>query len=241
MPTAIKILAVLAIFPLALAVDASGIKAADNAARALERIIVEGVPECLNTGETAETQVRFIGESDPFEIAISTEHAANSGAEDGALSVTPERWSSGKGPVTIRLDGEKFGRERLIIRAVDRPDIAPVTAYIRIMPKIEEATDLSHGWTGKYATTVDDSGRTRIGREYLFTWQHRDAVEYYRFYLPLDETYMYGRSFRLPGGEDRFLVTLLPEDEFVWVLDGKAVNCEIEKWFVWGYQSLDLD
>lgn len=238
-----NIFAVLLLFPIALTVGANTSRSemGSDAARALERIVVEGIPECLNTGESAKMLIRVTDGFDPFEFSLSTEHAESSGGEVGALHITPRRWNSREGSATVLLRGKKYGRERLIIRAVDRPDIAPVTAYIRIMPALEEAVDLNQSWTGKYVRVVDKAGRERIGRESLFTWRHKESVVYYNFFLPEGEGYDEGPYFRISGNEDSFAVGLLPEDDFLWLLGGKAVDCDGEGWLGTSYTRLRDD
>ena len=172
---------------------------------------------------------------------MSAEHSTISGAGEGALNVTPERWNSSDGPATFLLGGKNLGRERLIIRAVNRPDIAPVTAYVRIMPKIEEAVDLKQRWAGKYVCVVDREGRTGIGRESLLSWRRKESVVFYSFFLPEGEDYEDGPYFRIPGNKDSFTVGLLPENDFLWLIGGKAVDCDGEGWLNTSYMPLRED
>jgi hypothetical protein len=96
-----------------------------------ERIVAGGIPECLHIGDTAEALVALESETAKGEIEFSVQ------SESGAVRASPDLVSARNTAAAVIFRGNVFGNDNITLSIPDRPDLAPVTTKISILPSIE--------------------------------------------------------------------------------------------------------
>ena len=197
-------------------------------ARELGRIGAEGIPKCLHVGEAAEVRIwpELEAKGDAFDFTLST--------DNGEVSVTPARVNSHDTSARILFRGEKFGRERVVIRAPGNPYVAPLTAFVRILPSIEPPRGLTTQVTENFLRTEPDKygewqwredGRRKV-REVILSWQPKDGVDNYYIELFTFDKRPLGRYFKIPGSDRKFAVTVLPGERYYWKITASISFCK---------------
>jgi hypothetical protein len=196
-------------------------------ARELQRLVAEGIPECLHVGERVEARIwrKNAQKGEAFNLTVHT--------DSGEVSVTPERINSRDATVTVTFRGEKFGRERVVIRAPERADVAPLTAFINVLPSIGPPRGLSTQVTDRKSRVNpykndwywNDNRRIVPASEIILGWQKKNGVDLYYIELFDFRKTPVERPFAIPGTKNSYAVRVVPGKRYYWLIYARIDLC----------------
>ena len=222
-----KYLATFFVLVLSIATISVVTETAQTEARELRWVAAKGIPECLYVGQTVEARVwpEPAVKGDAFDLTVQT--------DSGKVSATPARAKNRAAPVSIAIRGEKVGRERMVIRAPGRPYVAPLTAFIRIVPSIEPPRELTTQVTdnvsriGRYAEMwMAYDQEWAIAREVVLGWQSKDGVGTFVISLFTSQQTPFGSSFHVSGSDNSYVARVPPGASYYWRIKAFFGNCE---------------
>ena len=188
------------------------------AATPAERIVAGGMPECLHIGDTAEALVAFESENTGSAIEFSVR------SEIGAVRASPDHVQVQGTPAAVTLWGNVFGEDSVTLSAPARPDLAPITAKISILPSIEPPRGVAaypSEVTLPAFEGVEESGPYRI---VVLTWWAKIGAKAYGIQVFDGERREIIRSI-VSGGYSSFLAHVKPGGSYIWQIKAQIGTC----------------